>query len=137
MPDTLAFLQLLRQLDSPQAEEQQRDSGGGSSSSDSGTAGAAPSAAEAAGGDAAAAEASAELELPEFRAARGLFRCAFCLRLAFAARCDVWHGGWLVLQMLGTVHVISDHVLYTLPPDVCAAHHGWQQARSDACTGPA
>jgi hypothetical protein len=88
MPDTLAFLQLLRQLDSPQAEEQQRDSGGGgSSSSDGGTAGAAPSAAEAAGVGDGAAEAAAELELPEFRAARGLFRCVSCSGLGLRLLC--------------------------------------------------
>lgn len=66
MPDTVAFLQLLRQLDSPHAEEQR---GSGSGSDSSSTAGAAAAAADGA-------EAAAEMELPEFRAARGLFRFA-------------------------------------------------------------
>jgi hypothetical protein len=73
MPDTLAFLQLLRQLDSPQAEEQQRaGSGGGCDSSSS---------AVAAADGAESAAAAAEVELPEVRAARGLFRCVTCCHI--------------------------------------------------------
>jgi hypothetical protein len=78
MPDTLAFLQLLRQLDSPQAEEQQqRGSGDSSGGSDGNTVGAAAAAEGDGAAVFAAAGGAAEVELPEIRAARGLFRCVF------------------------------------------------------------
>uniref|UniRef100_A0A383W3L1 L-arabinokinase n=1 Tax=Tetradesmus obliquus TaxID=3088 RepID=A0A383W3L1_TETOB len=127
MPDTVAFLQLLRQLDSPHAEEQ-RGSGGGSDSSS--TAGAA-----AADG----AEAAAEMELPEFRAARGLFRWDDELVVTRApGRLDVMGGiadysGSLVLQM-----PIAEACHVALQRHPLAKQQVWKhiKARHDKLGGP-
>ncbi|WIA12875.1 hypothetical protein OEZ85_006496 [Tetradesmus obliquus] len=129
MPDTVAFLQLLRQLDSPHAEEQ-RGSGGGSDSSS--TAGAAAAAADGAG-------AAAEMELPEFRAARGLFRWDDELVVTRApGRLDVMGGiadysGSLVLQM-----PIAEACHVALQRHPLAKQQVWKhiKARHDKLGGP-